>query len=151
MCPQSSGLRRWLRFNTVGLMGVAVQIGTLFCLRSLIKLHYLPATKLAVEAPILHNFLWHEHWTWSVVTQSTDARVLRRLLRFNLTVGIVSILQNLFLMKILVAELQLHYLFASMISITTCSIFNYFCSDWFVFRCSQTSSGLNDTGPGGSQ
>ena len=97
MRSRSTGLLRWLRFNTVGLMGVVVQITTLFCLRSLLKIHYLPATALAAEAAILHNFLWHERWTWSQATQPTRPGVWSRLLRFNLTVGTVSILQNLFL------------------------------------------------------
>ena len=129
----------------------AVQITTLFGFRSLLGIHYLPATALAVEAAILHNFLWHEHWTWSQASQPPRPGVWRRLLRFNLTVGIVSILQNLFLMKLLVAELELHYLLANLISISTCSILNYFFSDCFVFRWSQTASGLPDSQPGGSQ
>ncbi len=150
-CPRSTGLLRWLRFNTVGLMGVAVQIISLFCLRSSLKIHYLPATALAVEAAILHNFLWHERWTWLPSTQSTRRGVWGRLLRFNLTVGTVSILQNLFLMKLLVAELEFHYLFASLISITTCSLLNYFFSDWFVFGCSQTASRQPEAHPGECQ
>ncbi len=145
MCPRSTGLLRWLRFNTVGLMGVAVQITTLFGFRSFLRIHYLPATALAVEAAILHNFLWHEHWTWSQATQTARPGVWGRLLRFNLTVGTVSILQNLFLMKLLVADLDLHYLLANLISVTTCSIVNYFFSDWFVFRWSQSTSSLPDS------
>ena len=151
MRSRSTGLLRWLRFNTVGLMGVVVQITTLFCLRSLLKIHYLPATALAVEAAILHNFLWHERWTWSQATQPIRPGVWGRLLRFNLTVGTVSILQNLFLMKLLVAELGLHYLLASLLAITTCSLLNYFFSDWFVFRWSQTASRQPESYPGGCQ
>ncbi len=151
MCPRSTGLLRWLRFNTVGLMGVTVQVTTLFGLRSLLGIHYLPATALAVEATVLHNFLWHEHWTWSQTTESAQPGILGRLLRFNLTVGTVSILQNLFLMKLLVAELDLHYLLASLISITTCSLLNYFISGWFVFKGSQTASGLPESHPGESR
>ncbi len=134
MCPRSTGLLRWFRFNTVGLMGIAVQVTTLFGLRSLLRIHYLPATALAVETAILHNFLWHEHWTWSKLNEPPGPGAWDRLLRFNLTVGTVSILQNLFLMQLLVGELDLHYLLANLISISTCSILNYFLSDCFVFR-----------------
>ncbi len=149
MFPRSTGLLRWLRFNTVGLMGVVVQITTLFGSCSFLRIHYLPATALAVEAAILHNFLWHEHWTWS--TQRARPGTWGRLLRFNLTAGTVSILQNLFLMKLLVADLDLHYLPANLISITTCSILNYFFCDWFVFRWSQATSSPPDSHSGGSQ
>jgi putative flippase GtrA len=54
---------RWAAFNAVGLAGVAVQLA---CLALLVHAgsHYLAATALAVEAAVLHNFLWHQRWTW---------------------------------------------------------------------------------------
>ena len=58
-------LRRWLAFNAVGTMGVAVQLAVLLSLSltEALGLNYLVATVLAVESAILHNFVWHEHWT----------------------------------------------------------------------------------------
>ena len=60
----ASGLRRWCVFNGIGLAGAAVQLAVLWMLLAA-RVHYLPATLLAVEAALLHNFLWHERWTWS--------------------------------------------------------------------------------------
>ena len=60
----ASGLRRWCVFNGIGLAGAAVQLAVLWMLLAA-RVHYLPATILAVEAALLHNFLWHERWTWS--------------------------------------------------------------------------------------
>ncbi|MCY3778468.1 MAG: GtrA family protein [Candidatus Aminicenantes bacterium] len=125
---------RWARFNAVGLMGVSVQITVLMFLRGAWNLHYLPATALAVEMAVLHNFWWHERWTWSDRTATADTSVLGRLLRFNVTVGTVSIVQNLFLMELLVDGLNLHYLPANLMAIASCSTLNYFSSHWLVFR-----------------
>lgn len=58
------GLRRWLAFNVVGSMGVVVQLLVLLTLTEVTGLDYLVATGLAVECAILHNFVWHERWTW---------------------------------------------------------------------------------------
>ena len=58
------GLRRWLAFNAVGTMGVAVQLVALAALTEMAGLDYRIATVLAVETAILHNFVWHERWTW---------------------------------------------------------------------------------------
>ena len=127
-------LIRWARFNAVGLMGVTVQIAVLMFLRGVWNLHYLPATALAVEMAVLHNFCWHDRWTWSDRTATADTTVLRRLLRFNLTVGTVSIVQNLFLMELLVAGLNLHYLPANLLAIASCSTLNYFSSNRLVFK-----------------
>ncbi len=126
-------LIRWARFNAVGLMGVLVQITVLMFVRSVWNLHYLPATALAVEMAVLHNFWWHERWTWSDRTATAETSVLGRLLRFNMTVGTVSIVQNLFLMEFLVAGLNFHYLPANLMAIASCSTLNYFSSHWLVF------------------
>ena len=56
---------RWLKFNAVGGMGILVQLGALALLKSGLHLDYLPATALAVEVTVLHNFLWHERFTWA--------------------------------------------------------------------------------------
>ena len=57
-------LLRWLTYNAVGLVGMAVQLGALVALTELGRLNVLVATALAVETAILHNFVWHERWTW---------------------------------------------------------------------------------------
>ena len=50
---------RWLKFNTVGAMGMVVQVAMLAVGVQLLALHYILATFLAVEAALLHNFVWH--------------------------------------------------------------------------------------------
>jgi putative flippase GtrA len=82
---------RWLRFNVVGGIGIAVQLVLLFLLRSVLRFNYLAATALAVEITVIHNFLWHERFTWADRVQTTWRNSLPRLLRFNLTNGAVSI------------------------------------------------------------
>ena len=56
---------RWIKFNAVGGIGIGVQLGALAALRSWLKLDYLLATGLAVEIAVVHNFLWHERYTWA--------------------------------------------------------------------------------------
>jgi putative flippase GtrA len=56
---------RWLRFNFVGGIGIFVQFVVLFLMKSVLHLDYLAATALAVEAAVVHNFIWHERYTWA--------------------------------------------------------------------------------------
>ncbi len=129
-------LKRWIRFNSVGAIGVGVNFTVLTVLVGLLDVHYLVATALAVETAILHNFLWHERWTWSDHAGLHPQAVLERLLRFNLTSGAFSILGNLLCMRILVGSLGVNYLMANAITIACLSIFNFLVSHTFVYRVS---------------
>jgi putative flippase GtrA len=125
---------RWLKFNAVGVIGIGVQLGTLAILAGGFHLNYLVATGLAVEAAVLHNFIWHECWTWYDRTGENPKNVVARFVRFNLTTGALSIVNNLVLMRLLVAQAHLHYLLANSLTITACSFINFLVSDRLVFR-----------------
>jgi putative flippase GtrA len=118
----------------VGLMGMVVQLCTLPILKSGFGLDYLPATALAVEAAVLHNFAWHERFTWKDRCSVQFGEVLHRLLRFNLTTGMISIVGNMLIMRYLVGHQQMPYLLANIIAIGCCSILNFLASDLIVFR-----------------
>ncbi|MBZ5624033.1 MAG: GtrA family protein [Acidobacteriia bacterium] len=127
---------RWLKFNFVGGLGIAVQMGCFALLFSGLGVRYMVATPLAVEAAVLHNFVWHERFTWKDRTgEAGRARdVAMRLLRFHAGNGAVSILGNVALMRVLVGVLHLNAYVASGASIAICSLLNFAASEWFVFR-----------------
>lgn len=129
----TSTLVRWLRFNFVGGIGILVQFFALFLLKSVLQLDYLVATALAVEAAVVHNFLWHERYTWADRVQPSGRRSLARLARFNITNGGVSIVGNLALMKVVVGMGHMNYLLANGIAITMCSLANFLVSETWVF------------------
>ena len=79
----SSPVHRWMRFLSVGAIGLAVQIWTLLLLLHL-GVEPVVASLLAVEAAILHNFPLHRAWTWKDRPASGLAVELRRLGRFHL-------------------------------------------------------------------
>jgi putative flippase GtrA len=125
---------RWLKFNLVGALGIVVQLAVLTVLKSGAHLHYMVATAMAVEAAVIHNFLWHERFTWSDRVRRTWTESLLRFLKFNLTTGAFSIAGNLLMMRFLVGVAHLPYLPANMASIAACSMVNFLVSDWLVFR-----------------
>ena len=125
---------RWLKFNAVGALGVGVQLGVLLTLKSRFHLSYLFATALAVEAAVIHNFLWHERYTWVDRVQPSWRKSLPRLLRFNLTAGGVSIVGNLALMKLMVDFGHVNYLVANGVAIVLCSLANFLVSEQWVFE-----------------
>jgi putative flippase GtrA len=124
---------RWLKFSTVGWMGVGVQLAMLTLLAGQVELHYLVATVLAVESAIIHNFFWHERWTWRDRGLLGAPGRLQRLLRFNLGAGLISITGNVVFMSVFVGKLGLHYLIGNLASIAACAILNFLVSDRLVF------------------
>ncbi len=126
-------LRRWLAFNLVGGLGILIQLSTLAALTAAVGLHYLLATGLAVEVAVLHNFIWHEHWTWRDRAGQDRPGRWKRLLRFQITNGALSVGGNLVLMQFLVGTWAMNYTLANIVSITLCSILNFLASDRLVF------------------
>ncbi len=130
-----SNVRRAAKFALVGAIGVVVQLAALEALTA-VGCQYLWATGIAVEAAVLHNFMWHQRFTWidRVVTRLPETGV--RLLRFHLSNGAISIVGSLLLMRWLVGELGMSMIVANLVTIAACSTGNFLASDRWVFLSS---------------
>ena len=130
-------LRRWLVFNAVGTMGVAVQLLVLVALTGMLGFDYRVATVLAVEAAILHNFFWHERWTWGdrgAGAGSGAGGRWARLAWFNLVTGTLSIAANVVFTALYAETFGVHYVLANLMAIASCSLLTFIANDRFVFR-----------------
>lgn len=125
--------RRFLKFNLVGALGTAVQLGTLVLLKTAFHMNYLVATPLAVEISVLHNFIWHERYTWPHRALVGWRGRLRSLAAFHLTNGLVSIVGNVLLMRLFVGQLRIPYFVANIIAIATCGLANFVLADRVAF------------------
>ena len=126
----------WIKFNVVGLFGFALQTGALFVLtRNMPRLSYLAATAIAVELAVLNNFVWHQRWTWRDRPSLTKGETLRRLAKFNVTTGLVSLVGNLVLMSVLVGRFRLPIVGANLITVAACSILSFLFADRVAFEC----------------
>ena len=121
---------RWLKFNAVGGIGLLVQLGTLWLLERVIGVQYLLATVLAVEAAVLHNFVWHQLWTWR---GRPHRSVLFRLVRFHLANGLVSLVANFVLMALFVGVLHMRLIPANLLSVGIAGILNFGLAELWVF------------------
>ncbi len=129
-----SALRRWLRFNFVGLIGVGVQLASVQFLLLTTKLDYRWATVFAVEIAVLHNFCWHLRYTWRERNIQSPRMVMRRLLEFHLSNGVVSLAGSWTLMSLLVGRARLPVILSNLITILACSLVNFLLSELVVFR-----------------
>lgn len=122
---------RWGKFNLVGAMGMAVQLGALALFTRWAPGHYLWATAAAIEITLLHNFAVHLCFTWR--DRRDDSLIIGRLVRFHLSNGLVSLAGNLALMRILVHEARLPVLVSNGIAILCCSVVNFGLGDNWAF------------------
>jgi putative flippase GtrA len=129
-------LRSWqlriLKFSLVGAVGIAVQFVVL-C--GLVKAHvnYLVATALAVESALVHNFVWHQQFTWSDQLENRRFANLNRFFRFHLSNGAISLIGNLVIMRLLVGGLGFPVVVANGFAISICFAANFMVSDQWVF------------------
>jgi putative flippase GtrA len=123
------GGARFARFAGVGLAGFAVQLAVLWALART-GLPALIATALAVEAAVLHNFLWHQRWTWA---DRTGVGVRRRLLRFHVATGLVSIAGNVVLTAVYITVTHVSLLTANVLAVATMSLVTFAIADRWVF------------------
>ena len=127
-------LLRWLTYNSVGIMGTGVQLVALVGLTEVLGLDYLAATGMAVETAILHNFCWHERWTWRDRIGGSPRGRWGRLARFNLVCGAVSITGNVGFAGLYATSLGVHYTVANLLAIASISLVNFVANDRLVFR-----------------
>lgn len=123
-------ITRFLRFNLVGSIGIAVQLTTLAILNHAIPAHYLLTSTLAVEFTLLHNFVWHIHYTWP---ETSTRNRLTALLRFHLSNGLISLVGNLALMPMFVHALHARILVANALTIATCGLANFLLAHRWAF------------------
>ncbi len=130
--PSMSAVGHFSRFSFVGAIGIGVQLTALELIRRA-GVDYLTATALAVEITIVHNFIWHERFTWVDRTRMAPREWLRRVVSFNVTNGAVSLLGNVVLMRLLVGQMHLPVLLSNLLAISACWVLNFVVSDRVVF------------------
>jgi putative flippase GtrA len=136
-----SALARFGKFNLVGCLGAALQL----LLMTLLTRHFdLPstiATPIAVELTVLHNFIWHECFTWRDRADSESSRVWDRLCRLHAANGAVSLLGNMLLMYWLVERCNVPATWSMLAAIGVCAMVNFRLADRWVYARAPRPSG----------
>lgn len=127
-------------FVIVGAIGFVVQIAVLVALtRAGFPLPV--ATALAVEAAVLHNFVWHQRWTWR--DREGAEPWPRRLIRFHSSNALVSIGVNVLLTWAFARALGVATPIANAGAVAIAATVNFLAADRWVFpRRASVAAGL---------
>ncbi|HTR38170.1 MAG TPA: GtrA family protein [Bryobacteraceae bacterium] len=125
---------RFGRFNLVGLVGAALQVLLLDLLMKRWRLPNVMATPIAVEIALLHNFLWHERFTW----RDREPTGLRqrgiRLWKFHAGNGLISLAGNTALTYCFVEKLKAPAVPSALAAIALCAPANFLLSNHWIFK-----------------
>jgi putative flippase GtrA len=125
------GLLRWLRFSAVGMVGVAVQLSVLWLCSRLLRIPVAISIAVAVSVAVLHNFAWHEAWTWK---EMPAAGRWGRLMRFYASNGFLAIASNTILTMLFKQYLSMPLLVSNALAIGLTAVLNFALADRWVFR-----------------
>jgi dolichol-phosphate mannosyltransferase len=126
---------RFGKFNLVGLLGSALQV-LLVWLLTKFRWPAVAATPVAVELVVLHNFVWHERFTWRDRQLKSTRQRITRLWRFHAGNDLISLFGNTLLVYCLVGQLRAPVLPSLVGAIVFCSLVNFFVADRWVYATS---------------
>jgi putative flippase GtrA len=118
----------------VGFIGAVLQVVLISLLTRWFDVLSITATLIAVEITVLHNFIWHERFTWGIRGPRSCHQLVLRLWRFHAGNGLVSLAGNTLLVYCLVERLKIPVLPAAVGTIVLCSLANFLIADRWVFR-----------------
>jgi putative flippase GtrA len=136
-------VKRFLRFNGVGALGVGVQLSTVAALTALLHVNMAAATALGVAAAVVHNFVWHREWTWAD-RRAEGRNVLLTFCSFALSNGAVSLVGNVAIVSILVWWTGFDGMAANVVAIAACGVANYWLGDRVVFSPRRSATHRTD-------
>lgn len=125
-------MKRFLRFNGVGALGIGVQLSTVAALTAWLHVNVAAATAIGVAAAVVHNFIWHREWTWAD-RRAEGRRAFLSFCSFVLSNGAVSLVGNVAIASILVGWAGFGGVAANVVAIAACGVFNYWLGDRVVF------------------
>ncbi len=140
-------IRRFLRFGVVGGSGVLVNQGLLMFLHGFLGWPLLLSSIVAVETAILNNFFWSSVWIWRYDYERSAARVLRKLVQYQVATLFTSMVVNTGVLTALVYLFSVDYRLANLVGIAAGMGANFAAGEFWVFRGERARSRASDGGP----
>lgn len=113
---------RFIKFNLVGLSGVAVNEGLLIILATLV--YYLYASVVAIEVSIITNFILNDFWTFR---DRRHGHIVVRFFKFN-GLMLIGLAVNLGILFAGTNYLSINYTLSNLIGIGAAFLVRYFLS-----------------------
>jgi putative flippase GtrA len=129
--PTDVAARRPIAFLAVASGGFLLQTATVTFLTHVSSIAPEVATAIAVEIAVLHNFFWHERWTWA--DRAAAQSRLRRFGGYQLATGSTSLAGTLVVVSMAMRLFAIDVTTANVIAVVVMSVANYTIADRWIF------------------
>ncbi len=134
MNPGAGRCWRFSKFSLVGIIGAALQLTMVSLLTHYLRVCTVAAAAVAVEIAIIHNFAWHERFTWPDRGKAKIYGKAVRFGKFQATNGLLSLIGNVALAYWLAQRLQIPLVFSTGLAIAACSLANFLLADRLIYE-----------------
>ncbi len=133
MSPCDAAARRFVPFAIVGSGGFAMQM-IAFVLLVRAGWPLLLATAAAVEAAVVHNFIWHEQWTWRDRPRPRNGWP-RRFAAFVASTAVTSLAGNVVSVALFARLFPANPVVLAAAAVGATALVNFMIADRLVFPC----------------
>jgi len=127
-----STLFRGGKFMVVAWMGLGVNTACLYLFKGVLGIKLIPASVLAIEVAIIHNFIWFRSWTWK--DRLDKPPFFRQLAAYNLATGAVDFAANVSVLWLLSTFFGIHYLLANILGMIAPPFVKFWLNEKLIFR-----------------
>lgn len=120
--------REFIKFANCGALGTAAHYAVLWILANYGGVDPVLGSAIGAAVGAGTNYFLNYHWTFG--SQLPHSRTLPRFI----TIAVLSLVLNTWVMALLVSNGELHYLLAQVIATLVCLTFNYFASRFWAFQ-----------------
>lgn len=119
----------FFRYAVVGVIGTAIDVGSLYVFVDLIHIPVLVATALSFLLAVVNNFVLNKHWTF----QNKSSNVQKQFIKF-LIVSVIGLLMTELLMALFVYGMGIWYLAAKLFTSAAVMLWNFLANKYWTFK-----------------
>lgn len=127
-------LHRGYKFMLIAWLGAVVNTACLYFFKGVLGIRIIPASILAIEIAILHNFIWYRYWAWRDRREENYQPFWPQFLKYNLATGSVDFLVAVPTLWALSTFLKIHYLAANLLAMILPPIIKFYLNEKHIFK-----------------
>lgn len=131
-------LKRIFSFQFIGWIGTVLNLAVLWLCYDVLQWSLLVSGALAIEAAIIHNFVWYYFWTWSDRVEYTFRDFFHLLVKYNILTAAIDFIIRLSILWVLTEYFGIHYLISDIIGMFIAPIIKYITNDAYIFSTGST-------------
>ena len=129
-------LFRGTRYMVVSWVGMLVNTACLYLFKGVLGIPIIPASMMAIEIAIIHNFVWYRNWAWGDRREQQRERLpfFRQLLLYNVATGLVDLIVNVSILWLLYRVFGVYYLIANIIGMILGPFIKFWLNEKIIFK-----------------